>query len=583
MCDNRDGPSDTSSMCDNRDGPSDTSSSCAFEVRVWLRKDNPPDKLYVVNKHVAHSCSDGWVAIRGENQRKRMSLGAAGAFALLSTTGREKLPRKSMDLALKQIGPAGVEIPRRTAYYASELTLQGGFGSMLEQTQMIPAYLRALKRVDPQAVTEYECMPTCGAAGGGDGDLRMLTSAFVMPGPCRLFALAAMPHIALDACFMQGPWTLYFAVGKDWQHHTIPLAWMLGGGESLESWTTFCLNLRQGLAWTRRRFSIISDRDKGLIAAVHQVLNKGSNDLHDHTFCSKHLERNMGGSEEVRSLVQQAARALTQDDFDRAMARLQQLSKAVHDKLSDIQPCCWSSAYARLPRFGESTNNAAEQMASKTAAGQLDHVRGSYPLQALDGMYQLLMRRFETRLRAVEPDVKAGRLLPMATTGWTKAFADRTDEQLKRARRLLKRVSMAIACPGCLVFQVPSLSNSSRNHAVKLIVAANSLDFSCSCTVPWHFGTACTHVMAAVMFHTGRNDDASVKQAVFKGSPFTSSMQALLYMCGVHPVETAHLVMDRGLRVPPTRAKRGRPKKKRMASIGERVDTEDQLTKKSKR
>ncbi|KAJ9440671.1 hypothetical protein DIPPA_07198 [Diplonema papillatum] len=79
---------------------------------------------------------------------------------------------------------------------------------------------------------------------------------------------------------------MFIAVGTDANGLTVPVAYGLGTTEDTANWTRFLECLKDASA---REFTVISDRDKGLAAALPAVFPNCK-----HLACSEHVKRNVG-------------------------------------------------------------------------------------------------------------------------------------------------------------------------------------------------------------------------------------------------------------------------------------------------
>ena len=139
-----------------------------------------------------------------------------------------------------------------------------------DQFNYIPAYCTQVVADNPDAFTEISTVEYDIETGGEEeASVYRFSRVFVFPRKCIDNSFHnSRNFVALDGTFLKTRWAmvLLLAVGIDGDGKTMPLAWAVVESESTDTWTWFLENLQQCLPQIRTA-TIISDRDKGLIAA----------------------------------------------------------------------------------------------------------------------------------------------------------------------------------------------------------------------------------------------------------------------------------------------------------------------------
>ena len=148
-------------------------------------------------------------------------------------------------------------------------------------------------------------------------------------------------------------------VGIDGNGQTLLLAWAVVESENKESWTWFLTCLRNAIPECIG-MTLISDRDKGLLAADEIVFGDGINRI----ICCFHLKANLckryGG--QLSSLFWSIANAESEREYHTEFAILQQQKPTAAQYLSTIPKHLWVTAFYRAPHYGHKTSNIVESM-----------------------------------------------------------------------------------------------------------------------------------------------------------------------------------------------------------------------------
>ncbi|CAD6978236.1 unnamed protein product [Tilletia controversa] len=227
---------------------------------------------------------------------------------------------------------------------------------------------------DPGAVTEHVTV---------DGTF---TRAFLSPGPARRAWTACKPFMAVDGTFSKNKFNmvLLLAASMDADSNLVILAWALVTTESTDTWEWFLGKLLITFpSLAQSSSTIISDREKGLLAAVRAVLPNTTEE-----YCCWHLAENVkkGYGAEARKLFWPLVYASPKAKFDTCMTALRQCKPGAADYLADtaVPHKHWAS-YAFLGRrFDHVTSNLSE-----IANSALRQHRELPPLQMMAGLRSL--------------------------------------------------------------------------------------------------------------------------------------------------------------------------------------------------
>jgi len=167
--------------------------------------------------------------------------------------------------------------------------------------------------------------------------------------------------MAVDGTFLKARFvqTLLLAVGIDGNGQNLLLAWSIVESENKDSWTWFLTFLKTAIPECVG-MTLISDRDKGLLAADELVFGDGINRL----ICCFHLKGNVcrrfGGHRSAAFWA--IANAKTQHDYEHQKNDLRQLNASAASYLDGIERAYWVTAFYRGPYYGHKTSNVVESI-----------------------------------------------------------------------------------------------------------------------------------------------------------------------------------------------------------------------------
>lgn len=269
---------------------------------------------------------------------------------------------------------------------------------------------------------------------------------------------------------------------------------------------------------------LISDRDKGLQAAVHEVLPQAH-----HSHCCQHLADNIQKNYKLvcRNLFWGAAYAYTEHAFKEAMQNIRAENEDAYEYLNEISYTLWSQFAFPAPRFGHITSNIAESVNSSWSKYRSLPVLQLFLSTWTKTMETMHLRRHRKHL--------SGKLTDYARK--------RLDNSYQQARRY----KVKTAKKGLAYVLIPD----GGSHIVDLEKQ------NCSCGEFQEFLIPCCHAVAVCLWQ----DDDPYN---YVHDWYSTEYYHLTYSRHMHPVRDEDLVEGLGdCGAPQTAKQRGRPKKTR--------------------
>eukprot|EP00475_Leptophrys_vorax_P017030 TRINITY_DN2353_c0_g1_i3.p1 TRINITY_DN2353_c0_g1~~TRINITY_DN2353_c0_g1_i3.p1 ORF type:complete len:337 (+),score=43.97 TRINITY_DN2353_c0_g1_i3:294-1304(+) len=192
------------------------------------------------------------------------------------------------------------------------------------------------------------------------------TRMFVSLRHAKLWFSKSAKIVSLDGTNMRSKYggTMLIAVTLDPNDQLVMLAFaILAGNEDRSGWTYFLSHLTAHIPemiTTGNDLVVISDRDKGLLPSVLQILPQAR-----HSYCLRHIcdnarARRCGFNIGARQSLWKAAYATSQGDFDMAMSTLQAIAPQCAEYLRSILSAQWSTLHFPGRRYGHLTSNISE-------------------------------------------------------------------------------------------------------------------------------------------------------------------------------------------------------------------------------
>ena len=416
----------------------------------------------------------------------------------------------------------GMDTPQPTICKARQAIVGSDAEAQVHEFQQIEAWLKAVKTADPQAHTAH--LPEEGK----------FARAFICPGAARVAWNACKPFVAVD-----GTWTknrhgmvLLLAATMDADSNLIILAWAIVRNETQVTWERFLRMLLYAIPDIgESHTTIISDRQKGLLAAVKEVLPDTTEG-----YCCWHLAENIkthfGAT--ARQIFWRLVYAETKDKFNSCMDEMKAHKPEAAQYLADteIPHKHWASYAFPGRRFDHVTSNLSE-----IANSALRLHRELPPLQLMVAIYNYEMRNFFERLKAA--------------TEWKQVLARHPHELFVSALKDSKRMRVVAASD-----RAGLVTGSTGNqYTVLLAEDPTKTHSSCTCGVPNLMLLPCAHLCAFA---------AAVKKPAVQYSHalWRTSAWRHTYSVPYVPVSSDNLASN-DLSPPDYRVKKGRPQKER--------------------
>ena len=331
------------------------------DYRCAAKRDGCPWGLYATEKdesvrvrifHIEHACLGAGMQSHQTANRQSWLLREVPDLIIVTRT------TKPIDIIDAVRLHRGEQISYQAAHQVKMKLVNAQADEQARQFELLPAYLQTLQQQSPYVktallVTEHRL----------EENTAFFRRVFICPAESQLSFIQARKFIALDGTFLKAHFqqTLLLAACVDANNHYLLLAWAVVESENTESWRWFLNHLKNAIPQILDA-SIISDRDKGLLAAEDTL---GNNVVR--LFCLEHLRRNFikSYSREYEGLFWRIANATTVDEYQTAITLLQLEKPSAALYLEEIDPQIWISAF--IPgrpsrRYGQKTSNAVEVM-----------------------------------------------------------------------------------------------------------------------------------------------------------------------------------------------------------------------------
>ncbi|KAL0218009.1 hypothetical protein RCL1_008857 [Eukaryota sp. TZLM3-RCL] len=223
------------------------------------------------------------------------------------------------------------------------------FGSLESSFEILTAYCSALEESDNDNVVEVQ---------SENGRFRRIFIAF---NSCIQGLRFCKKVISVDGCHLKHKLKgiLLIACSSDAIGSILPIAFAVVNSENFDNWKWFLSKLKEIIP--EERYTVISDRQKGLIKAVDEVFEGAVN----HAFCVEHLKRNLRshGGAKITHLVRSAAEAKDTVEMNRIFAEMKAISSKGYSYLSSTaDPAMWCDAVFAGNRYGHYSSNISESL-----------------------------------------------------------------------------------------------------------------------------------------------------------------------------------------------------------------------------
>ncbi|KAL0221395.1 hypothetical protein RCL1_001249 [Eukaryota sp. TZLM3-RCL] len=420
--------------------------NCHFHFHA--SESNEFANTFVIASFTAHSCS---------KSANLVDTNADASFlATLFKEHNRKTHLTPTDVKNKCRERFGLSVSDSKALRIVKAVEELEFGSLESSFEILHAYCLALKESDDDNVVELQ---------SHDGRFKRIFIAF---NSCLKGFCFCKKVISVDGCHLKHKLKgiLLIACSSDAVGSILPIAFAVVNSESYDNWMWFLSKLKEIIP--EEIYTVISDRQKGLIKAVDEVFKETVN----HAFCIEHLKRNMRshGGAKITHLIRSAAEAKDTVEMNRIFAEMKAISPKGYSYLSSTaDPAMWCDAVFAGNRFGHYSSNISESLNAWLAEERKMPV-----VKMLEFIRRKLMRWFYERKE--NATLSKGVLV--------KPVQEALDEQDSLARRL------EVVPSSSSVFEVLS----SPHKVVDLE------DRSCSCGEWQKRGRVCVHVQAVMLF-----------------------------------------------------------------------------------
>jgi hypothetical protein len=504
---------------------------CAVDYCKWRIRAIKVQKLgyfKVMQSDNVHTCSRADIHPH-HRQASAVVLGKHIKDKFVST-GRAYCPKEIMQDVQHDLH---ISISYNKAWRAKEMALQYLHGSPEESFRTLPQYCYMLEKMNPGTVTVLDT---------DDSDCFM--NLFVAIGASISgFSSSIRPVISVDGSFMKGKYkgTMFIASCLEGNNQIYPLAMGVGHSENHSSWTWFMRQLREHCCQNMSDLAFISDRHPSIEHAVTTVFPEAN-----HGLCTYHLKGNLKSRFRNKKLLEdfeKTARFYLQSEFEEAFQQIEATQPGAANYLRSIGFHKWARAHFPGRRYNIMTTNISESVNSV-----MRHAR-FLPISVLVEYYRATLQKWFYDRHT---------LLAACTLHLTPAV-----EKILEARKK-ESDHMTVTPISCTMYEV---RNEGRLHIVDMGGR------SCTCRAFQLDQLPCEHAFAAGRCMKLRNLDD------YCSPYYTTERVRLAYALPIFPVgercdwDVPDEIKNRDVKIPDMRRPAGRPRRRRIPSVGERVRT----------
>jgi hypothetical protein len=443
------------------------------------------------------------------------------------------------------------------AFRAIKNQTQKGRANDNESFQLIIPYLRSYSQNDPEAVIDYLV------------DDNHIEKVFICPSYMNKSLQFVRPVISFDAAHLKHPvykGILYVATVLTALDNAYTVAFALvSGNEDHQGWSYFCGRLRQACPIlteshpmervTKKYFTFISDRDKGLKEAISEWFPNNHA-----THCAVHIQRNVVssfGRVAGREIIQMA-KTFSRRKEEQILQRIAQKNQKAYDYVIDIPPDAWRSSQwieneSLPPRYGIVSTNVSESINM-----QYDSAREMNWFYCIDSILNKMFTTIHSlRLECEHVAGSTPKMIQVLKKRY-ESSAGLTVFEYKNRQGLFQVVR-----PPLFPTEPPV------RHNVDVVKK------TCTCGIWQDFQCPCVDAIAFFRHHQHLSFDAICSR--HSSRFFTNDFQSLLLENNLLPPIIDTLAMD-GCTLPPKETEKkqaGRPRKKRLRTRSKVIEKED--------
>ena len=252
----------------------------------------------------------------------------------------------------------GYNVKYRRVWEAKKKALVAVFGDWEKSYSELPYWLSAAVHYNPGTRVDWHFLPS------DVPGKTIFGRVFWAFGPAIEGFKYCRPLIQIDGTHLYGKYKgkLLTALSIDSNGHIFPLAFAIVEGENTSSWSWFLWALREYVT-DREGICLISDRHRGIIAAINNEEIGWAEPKAYHRYCLRHVASNFNSkykSKQLKDLVFRAGNQHQRRKFIRNMKELKKLNPECLEYFSDIDLNKWTQSHDNGYRFGWMTINAAE-------------------------------------------------------------------------------------------------------------------------------------------------------------------------------------------------------------------------------
>ena len=246
----------------------------------------------------------------------------------------------------------GHNLQYRQAHRIREAARYQMEGNTADSYQKLPAYFDVLRTASSGTTAVLEVIE------------ERFYRCFIAPAAVKNAAATLRPFVAMDGAHCTTPYggILLIAVGLDANNESLPLAWAVVPVEDGNHWKWFLRQFQAAYpSLTAPRSVLMSDRDKGLIGGIQEVLPQCFA-----ARCCQHLADNVATryGAACRPLFWACAYAKTTEAFQEAVLALRQHHPMAATWLEAIDKQTWATCAFPTARYGHLTSNLVESINS---------------------------------------------------------------------------------------------------------------------------------------------------------------------------------------------------------------------------
>ncbi|XP_013745161.1 uncharacterized protein LOC106447729 [Brassica napus] len=171
------------------------------------------------------------------------------------------------------------------------------------------------------------------------------------------------PLIGVDDCFLKSRMKgkLLVALGRDADNAIYPIAWAVVQVENNNNWLWFVRKIKVDLGLDEGEgYVMVSDRQKGLIAAVKRALSRI-----EHRMCVRHIYGNLkklhGKKPEMKLKLWNLAWSYNDADYKANLKYFERYDQDVYDYVMKAKPGKWCREFYKLGTFCEDVENSSTE------------------------------------------------------------------------------------------------------------------------------------------------------------------------------------------------------------------------------